>query len=828
MSAAELLQPKAATTPTPNPATRAAIASACARIAPSWPLDQFIAVNPWWGFIDDTLPATGARLARLSGAQSHMPRSWYRERHAAGEFDRSHLEQVIAARGLRLDAQAVLALLHDEAAPRPVARIPLVTAVADQHERDARPSTWTAYVTQAISQFCAAQFDEGQASWGAPEQPGLLTAWRAVQSQDLSAGLLMGIDGLAGSVQRLPAEPEQVIEELLQALAVPTACREDYLLALLLSINGWASWCAYRRWQARLGGGDDQAIVELLAIRLAWEWLLLRHAPVPALDQSWSAALREWPASTLRDEAPEWLFQAALEQAYQARLVAKLSTKPAIEADEVALQAVFCIDVRSEPFRRALEASSPRIRTSGFAGFFGLPVSYAPLGTARERPQLPGLLAPGWTVEDELDAAPAATRSRQLQLQRKTAWTSFKTAAVSGFSYIETAGFASAGALLRDSLFGRAADEPDAAGLPGSTVRRLRPRLARSTQTGEAITLEQRIALAAGVLGAMSMRVVRAPIVLLVGHGSQTVNNPHAAGLDCGACCGQTGEVNARALAGLLNDAEVRAGLAAKGFELPAETRFIGALHNTTTDDVRLFELEDCDAATQARLPEVQQWLAEAGARARAERAPGLGLQPRDPERLMARILGRARDWSQVRPEWGLADNAAFIVAPRARSRNIDLAGRSFLHDYDWRRDEGYSVLELIMTAPMVVTHWINLQYYASVVDPQRYGSGNKVLHNVVGGRIGVFEGNTGDLRIGLPLQSVHDGERWRHTPLRLSVFIEAPQPAIAAIIERHEVVRRLVDHGWLHLFQIDDASDTVSRWQSGRWLPAAAEPGHG
>lgn len=827
MSAAELLTTQAATRPSVNPATRAAIESACARIAPSWPLDQFIAVNPWWGFIDDRLPAAGARLARLSGARSHMPRSWYRERYAAGDFDRDHLEQVIAMRGLRLDARTVLAELHRDEDARPAPRVPLMTAIADQLEREARPSTWTAYVTQAISQFCAAQFDEGQASWGAPEQQGLLTAWREVQRLDRSAGLLMGIEGFGHTIEHLAPEPEHLIDELLQALAVPPACREEYLLALLLSINGWASWCAYRRWQARLGGGDDQAILELLAIRLAWEWLLLRHAPVPALDQAWATALREWPAKAAPEEAPEWLFQAALEQAYQARLVAQLSATPLAEADEVALQAVFCIDVRSEPFRRALEASSPKIRTSGFAGFFGLPVSYAPLGTARERPQLPGLLAPGWTVEDELDTAASATRRRQRQLQRKTAWTSFKTAAVSGFSYIETAGFASAGALLRDSLFGRAADQPDAAGLSGATVRQLRPRLARSTATGEAITLEQRIALAAGVLGAMSMRVVRAPIVLLVGHGSQTVNNPHAAGLDCGACCGQTGEVNARALAGLLNDAEVRAGLAARGFELPAETRFVGALHNTTTDDVRLFEVEDFDPATQVRLAEVRAWLAEAGARVRAERAPGLGLQPSDPERLMTRILGRARDWSQVRPEWGLADNAAFIVAPRARSRAIDLGGRSFLHDYDWRRDEGSAVLELIMTAPMVVTHWINLQYYASVVDPQRYGSGNKVLHNVVGGRIGVFEGNTGDLRIGLPLQSVHDGERWRHTPLRLSVFIEAPQSAIAAIIERHDVVRRLVDHGWLHLFQIESADNTVSRWQSGRWLPAA-EPGRG
>ena len=175
-----------------------------------------------------------------------------------------------------------------------------------------------------------------------------------------------------------------------------------------------------------------------------------------------------------------------------------------------------------------------------------------------------------------------------------------------------------------------------------------------------------------------------------------------------------------------------------------------------------------------------------------------------DAEQLEKAIKARANDWAQVRPEWGLANNAAFIVAPRTRSQHLNLAGRVFLHDYDHTQDTTLGVLELIMTAPMVVTNWINMQYYASVVDNVKYGSGNKVLHNVVGGRLGVFEGNGGDLRIGLPMQSLHDGSNWQHTPLRLSVFIEAPTEAIDSIIASQAVVRQLVHNQWLHLFQID------------------------
>jgi uncharacterized protein YbcC (UPF0753/DUF2309 family) len=181
-------------------------------------------------------------------------------------------------------------------------------------------------------------------------------------------------------------------------------------------------------------------------------------------------------------------------------------------------------------------------------------------------------------------------------------------------------------------------------------------------------------------------------------------------------------------------------------------------------------------------------------------------------------MCARARDWSEIRPEWGLAGNAAFVIAPRERTRGIDLAGRAFLHEYRWEQDADFASLELILTAPMVVTHWINMQYHASTVDPLRYGSGNKVLHNVVGGRMGVMEGAGGDLRIGLPRQSVHDGRRWMHEPLRLSVFVEAPADAIDAILARHATVRNLVYHRWLSLHQMNPEDGRVYERRADGW----------
>lgn len=379
----------------------------------------------------------------------------------------------------------------------------------------------------------------------------------------------------------------------------------------------------------------------------------------------------------------------------------------------------------------------------------------------------------------------------------------FQSSATSCFSFVESLGLPYVAKLLTDSLLwtkpvGSAAED----GLPQDLRSHLRPDIYAGRNRG--LDANRRIDLAEGMLRNLGLMSNFARAVVLCGHASDVTNNPYRAALDCGACGGHSGEPNARVAAALLNDAEVRRGLASRGIQVPDDTVFIAGVHNTTTDEIKLCDVHLIPQSHTDDLAKIELWLSEAGRLSRLERCPRLGSSDAED------VVRRSRDWAEIRPEWGLAGNAAFIVASRSRTAGINLGGRAFMHSYEHRLDPELKVLELILTAPMVVTNWINMQYYASTVDPVAFGSGNKVIHNLVG-QFGVLQGNGGDLMTGLPWQSVHDGTRFQHEPLRLLVLVEAPRASLQQIIEKHAMVRNLVTNGWVCLVAWED--NQFYRW---------------
>ena len=805
-------------------AVRAAVERVSHAHAPVWPLQTFVAVNPYLGFADRPFEEAAATMARVAGARTTMPRQQYLDALKSGRIRTEHVTVALAettAGGrsdLPTDTAAFLSRARTEDAFSPKALPTVADVVGELTKRD-----WSHIVTERIGAWAATYFDRGQTSWHSPwrDRPGY-EAWQAEASIDRTPEIF-GAKRFRAIVALQPRDARAAIEQALGRLEIPEAALDCYLQRLLASVGGWAAFARHLVWTSELHGNADSAVEQILALRLAWEVALLESFAALGSAEAWATARTAFAASAQSspDLAIDLVLQSAYEKTWQEELISKLPASRPTEARTArpAVQAAFCIDVRSEVFRRAFEEVDAQCETIGFAGFFGFPIEYVPLGQERGGAQCPVLLTTAATVTESVlgvdDAHAAQTGDARVMRRRaNNAWKSFKSGAIACFSFVGPVGLAYAPKLLSDALgLTRSVPHPAKDGIGRADADRLGPLLVVRTHHGRRVGLtdKQKLAMAEGLLRGMSLNSDFARIVMLVGHGSTTVNNPHAAGLDCGACGGHTGEANARVAAAVLNEPGVRAGLEERGVHVPKDTVFLGCLHDTTTDEVKLFDVSsDVRRTHGADLERLRTNLAAAGEKARRLRAPLLG------ERAdgigATRLLGRSRDWSQVRPEWGLAGCAAFIVAPRFRTSHVNLEGRSFLHSYDWRADAGFSVLELVMTAPMVVGSWISLQYYASTVDNHVFGCGNKVLHNVVG-TVGVLEGNSGDLRTGLPWQSVHDGHRLVHEPMRLNVLIEAPIEAMNAILSKHDSVRALADNGWLHLFAMGEAGQVTHRY---------------
>lgn len=756
-------------------------------IPPAWPLTATVAVNPFLGQITETLDQTAARLARIGGVRLALPRKHYADQIAKGEIVDEDLVAALQSSTLfnRIDLQALKDAVAEE--PQPVAALPTIAELAAR----ATGKDWPGLISERIGTFAAGFLDQGQALWAASRRNGLYAAWRAFATHDLTPEI-MGFKGFSIHVDETPETSHGAIERAAVSLGIG-AEPGTYFHQLLLTVGGWGQYARHIQFKAEVEGRTDTTALELLAIRLVFEEALYAQHKT-AIESEWQQVRRSHaePVSPDFDTTIDGLLQVAAERAAQRKLAATLAAPSPIKVAELrpVLQAAFCIDVRSEVFRRALESVDPAVRTLGFAGFFGLGASHKGFASDVSEHRLPVLLKPAVFSCSAVDHDEDADQQARFSARATRAWGRFKLAAVSSFAFVEAMGPVYAGKLLRDGLgFGKG-KSPDAA----------KPRFAPS------LDLDTRAVVAETVLKAMSLTEGFGRFVLIAGHGANVVNNPYASALHCGACGGYAGDVNARLLADLLNDRAVWEKLAVKGITIPADTVFLGGLHDTTTDSVTLFE----DDLENDILPEdivrIRQWLAQAGSLTRAERARRL------PRATADRVIERSKDWSEVRPELGLAGCRAFIAAPRTRTAGRSLEGQAFLHDYVWKKDEGFKVLELILTAPVVVASWISLQYFGSCVAPSLFGAGNKLLHNVVGG-IGVVEGNGGNLRAGLPWQSVHDGENFVHEPLRLTVAVEAPKEAISDILKRHAQVRALFDNGWLHLFTLDEQGQMAWRY---------------
>jgi uncharacterized protein len=828
----------------PDPASltglRADVATASRLVAPAWPLTSFVAVNPLHGLEHLPFDAACAQARRWMRARTHLPLLAYREARRHGAITDHDLRAAIARRDpLVLIEPPVIV------GGRPVEAIDIVLldlvdgpdtghGIGPAGAGDDQP--WSSAVRDYVGIWCAAYSAEAGAATVMPHRDlGFYRAWRQLGRHDPRLRQLVGGDGRRW-VAMLPDDPAAALDVALTALGIEPSVRIDVLRALVMTVPGWAGFARWSdEWAPPGHGGVPLRMLDLVTVVAVLHAAASRPVEVPAdgmSDETAGLTLRATDVAARIDattgvqlarigeilgRVPEaeraaiWL--EAHELAHRDELLTTLDGAPTPGPDEPAAQLVACIDVRSEVLRRHLEAVGP-YETFGFAGFFGVPVRWRPLGSTRAEPRCPVLVTPRYDVAEIGDAGEvvddAATR-RQYRAGVDEAFHHAKGGLGTPFALAEAAGWV-LGPVAAVRTFARRF-RPSVPRTGSGT----RPAVAAERDVASGLPLAERALAAEAILTTIHLRRF-APLVVLCGHGSHTVNNSHAAALDCGACGGAPGGPSARVAAAILNDPEVRAALLARGIAVPSTTWFVPAEHDTASDEVQLLDLHLVPDGHRAAVEQLERDLAVAGSRAAAERA---GRLPGD----QRGVRSRGRDWAQVRPEWGLAGNVAFIAAPRTVTRGLDLGGRVFLHSYDATADGEAVALETIMTAPLVVAQWINSQYYFSSVDPDAFGAGDKTIANPTGG-VGALRGPSGDLAVGLPEQSVGVGARLAHQPVRLLAVIQAPIDRVEAIIRRNPGLRGLVEHEWIHVIaRAHEGDDWMERTPAGTWLSRLPVP---
>jgi len=766
------------------------IEQASASIGKTWPLYTFVASNPLAGY-EKTAFKEALKLAKSNFNATVFPAAdLFRQAWELGDIDQDTVRALLEEKGLFESPEHYLAIIGSQS-----------------QGEEVNP---TKEVDRIMAKWLAAFMDEGLSEWSMPyKSEGFYAAWRLLAIYDSELGNT--------SLRDIPKSSMETLELILKD--IPESDYSNIFTYHLAALPGWTGYINHRK-DAGTGWHQDYPItlMDYLAVRL-WTAKKIGLSIVPEP--------KEASSNELMLEL-QYLWLKAWEQSWQKQMLKTLEREAHVlstsDENEVPdAQMVFCIDTRSELIRRHVEASA-NYETFGYAGFFGIAMDYQNLDYGIIRKSCPPIVSSAYTVSE---SAKENKEEELLTYQKRNSIRQFteyflkrmKNMLPSAFGYVEGSGFFYGLSLIMRTMIPGSIyrmNDQNASKMEGMCEPNIAP-LSHEHAKVLGIPLKEKVGIVKAAFDLMGWKEF-APIVLFVGHGSHSANNPFASSLDCGACAASPGRHNARMLAKLANEIEVRQVLAdVHDILIPADTIFIGAEHNTTTDEIVLFDSEFSQTHKQA-LDELKANLSKAQKTATQDR---LGLNSKS----IRSVHQKANNWSETRPEWGLAKNAAFIVAPRKLTANTNLEGRCFLHSYDWEKDSSGKALEGIMQGPMVVTQWINNHYYFSTVDNNTFGGGSKITHNITG-KYGVVQGNGGDLKTGLPLQSLYGSdEAMYHQPLRLTVMIQAPINRVSEILLRNKQLMTLLDNEWIYLMVMDPThhNEVFKYERSIKWVPASA-----
>lgn len=668
--------------------------------------------------------------------------------------------------------------------------------------------------------------DQGIAMWEAPHPESTLLGFTRELVKNSWLPLRPWSNASVAEFFRMPAE--EAVTTILARFLGPDAeaLYERYLLEMCLAHPGWSGMI--RELETHPEGLLEPrrvSLLELCALELIAEYAYVHldlggdfphllasdRVPPPPLPYEPGFELAPTPAEQVAQ-----LWHQAFERTYRSRFLQLLrregeaAKQPASEP-LAKLQAFFCLDDREGSLRRHLEAQDPAIETYGFAGFFGVDCVFQGVDDAFPTKHCPAPFHPKHRIREHRGASRRDASSLRLHEIHDHSHTLMR-----GFVISQTLGLWSA-VKLALSIF-----RPSLNPLASSSLEKVDAESAmeihRTSETPEEgffsgysdLEMADRVERVFRASGLAARPL--APLIVFVGHGSSSINNPYFAAYDCGACSGRGGGPNARAFALMANRAEVRALLAERGLSIPEGTWFLGALHDTTRDEMQYYDVESVPASHQALLEEMRQAFETAVALNAKERCRRFAnVSPKiDPRDAILAVRRRSVSIFEPRPELNHASNAACVIGRRALTKGLSLDRRCFLNSYDPSLDPRGETLASLLAALVPVCGGINLEYYFSRLDPQVYGSGSKLPHNIQG-LIGVINGTEGDLLTGLPTQmtEVHD-------PLRLVLLVEqVPEVALKAAFTDPQV-RQWVENGWVQYLSRTPGSGEVFEYIAG------------
>ena len=782
------------------------------------PIKDFIHHNTLHAFQHLPFHEAISVAGKLFGARSYLPIADYQQRFREGRISQKALDWSLQKNCPADQKRAVLDSLFEDDL---TCHFPPIS-LANQGIRSAWMKTLemdlNALVHPVIFRLLSNYLDQGISRWALPKNGERF--WDCLLRLTQNSLLPLYPFNLEGAKSLLDLSPEQIIEHCLQHMVGNQDLYEQYLLELLLAHPGWSGMVRIIETQPNaLLSPRLISLKELIASELLCELALIEQRKgkdfIKINQLSHTQALPLLSGNVLVPHIPLKLmiWHEAMEWALHTELLAALNSKtPSAGSATPSAQAIFCIDDRECSIRRHLENANPDIETFGAAGFFGIDFLYQGLEDAYPVAQCPAVITPKHLITEQSATAAADTPSQQslskmhfnshsiwrgwlytqtlgLGYAIRMAWNVFRPSSslpgIQTLSEVEAHGTLH---LLRES------DEPNAEGyLLGFSFSEMADRVG-------------------GLLTNIGLTAQFADLVVVVAHGSSSVNNPHFAAYDCGACSGKPGAPNARAFAWMANHPEVRSLLKDRGIVIPDQCHFVPALHNTSRDEIRYFD----QTSTSTALEQFKTAMADALERNARERCRWFELGPKTQSAKVSHQHVKARSASifEPRPELNHSNNLYCIIGRRQLTRHLYMDRRAFLHSYDPASDTDGVILSKILSAVIPVCGGINLEYLFSRVDNSVYGAGTKLPHNVIG-LLGVANGVEGDLRTGLPSQMIEV-----HEPARLMIVIDQSTAMIDQAIQLIGGLKEWLDNDWIRVASRSPEDGSLSLFQKTGWEP--------